>query len=148
MVGVRGSIPLAPTISYNLLSLGNTAVSRAGAAPIAQSPFGNRKQNGASTKTCDPCETRAPGCLSVPVAAHSRRAVGSPHCAPAAARPRRGAANLKKEVLNASLFWPGRYRRDSIASMNIFAAAMSAGRSSFLTRSAISAVAFGRCGSV
>jgi hypothetical protein len=44
-----------------------------------QIPFGNKKQSGASTKTRDPCETRALGCPSVPVAAEYRRAVGSPH---------------------------------------------------------------------
>jgi hypothetical protein len=75
MVGVRGSIPLAPTISYNLLSTEKAKLFYFGFRADIQIQFGNEKRNGASTKTCNPCETRAFGCPSVPVAADTRRAV-------------------------------------------------------------------------
>jgi hypothetical protein len=70
MVGVRGSIPLAPTISYNLLSVANAGVLVAPPAPLAANSFGRTKQNEASTKTCGPCETRVLGCPYVHVLRH------------------------------------------------------------------------------
>jgi hypothetical protein len=62
MVGVRGSIPLAPTIPINHLSIGNAGVFGHDAIAISGSPIRHEKANGRATRRTDSCETRAATC--------------------------------------------------------------------------------------
>jgi hypothetical protein len=59
MVGVTGSIPVAPTISKNSQTAGNAGVlGRLKTQRVSRS-FGTSNPLKARTKTCGPCETRA-----------------------------------------------------------------------------------------